>query len=67
MDFIQSIKNNIMMKIEDPFWNDSFSQNLPKWIHIWISSIGLGTGIFFIVNKELPFILFQNIQINQSI
>lgn len=39
------------MKIEDPFWNDKFNDNLPKWIHIWVSTIGIGSGILFILNS----------------
>ena len=50
MEQINSLKNKVMMKIEDPFWNQNFNENLPKWIHIWIVTIGLGTGILFILN-----------------
>ena len=39
------------MKIEDPFWNENFSENMPKWIHIWVVTLGLGSGIMFIVNS----------------
>ena len=56
MELVQTIKNTMMMRIEDPFWNSNFSENLPKWIHIWITSIGLGTGILFILNTIFPLV-----------
>jgi hypothetical protein len=51
MEIIDNIKSRITMKIEDPFWNDNFNENLPKWIHIWVVTIGLGSGIIFILNS----------------
>jgi hypothetical protein len=51
MEVINNIKNKITMKTEDPFWNENFSENMPKWIHIWVVTIGLGSGIMFIINS----------------
>ena len=51
MEKLREVKNSIGMKIEDPFWNDKFNDNLPKWIHIWVSTIGIGSGILFILNS----------------
>jgi hypothetical protein len=51
MDKLREVKNAIGMKIEDPFWNEKFSDNLPKWIHIWVATIGIGSGILFILNS----------------
>jgi hypothetical protein len=51
MEIIDNIKNKVSMKIEDPFWNENFNDNLPKWIHIWVVTIGLGSGIMFIMNS----------------
>ena len=51
MEVINNIKNKITMKTEDPFWNENFSENMPKWIHIWVVTIGLGGGIMFIINS----------------
>jgi hypothetical protein len=50
MEVLDNIKSKITMMTEDPFWNESFNENLPKWIHIWIATIGLGSGIIFIIN-----------------
>ena len=50
MELVRTIQNTMMMKIEDPFSNENFSQNLPKWIHIWVVTFGIATGIIFIVN-----------------
>jgi hypothetical protein len=51
MEIIDNLKSKITMKIEDPFWNDNFNENMPKWIHIWVVTLGLGSGIMFIVNS----------------
>jgi hypothetical protein len=53
MEKITEMKNKLGMKIEDPFWNEKFSDNLPKWIHIWVATIGIGSGILFILNSML--------------
>jgi hypothetical protein len=60
MELVSTIKNTMMMRIEDPFWNSNFSENLPKWIHIWITSIGLGTGIIFILNTIFQLVDKEN-------
>ena len=52
-DFVQTVKAKIAMRIEDPFWNQKFSDNLPKWIHIWVATVGLGSGILFILNSMI--------------
>ncbi len=44
---IKTIQENFRMNIEDPFWNETFMENLPKWIHIWIVSISLISSIAF--------------------
>jgi hypothetical protein len=51
MEIIDNLKNKVAMKIEDPFWNDNFNENIPKWIHIWVVTLGLGSGIMFIFNS----------------
>jgi hypothetical protein len=56
MDVIYKLRDRMNMKIEDPFSNTNFSENFPKWIHIWISTIGLGTGILFILNTIYPLV-----------
>jgi hypothetical protein len=60
MEQINSLKNKVMMKIEDPFWNQNFGENLPKWIHIWIVTIGLGSGILFILNTVFGMVNGEN-------
>lgn len=50
-DSITNVKSSLAMRIEDPFWNTKFMENLPKWIHIWVTTVGLGCGILFIVNS----------------
>ena len=47
------LKDKFAMRIEDPFWNKNFSENLPKWIHIWVATMGLGCGILFILNATI--------------
>jgi hypothetical protein len=44
---ISNMKENFGMKVEDPFWGETFAENLPKWIHIWIVSISVITSIVF--------------------
>jgi hypothetical protein len=51
MEIIDNIKSKVTMRIEDPFWNDNFNENMPKWIHIWVVTLGLGSGIMFIFNS----------------
>ena len=50
MELARTIQNTMMMKIEDPFSNQQFSENLPKWIHIWVVTLALGSGILFTLN-----------------
>jgi hypothetical protein len=52
-DFVESVKTSIATRIDDPFWNQKFSDNLPKWIHIWVATVGLGSGMLFILNSML--------------
>lgn len=40
-------REQLEMKLENPFWNEQFSENLPKWLHIWIVSIAFLSGILF--------------------
>jgi hypothetical protein len=60
MEKINRVKDKIMMKIEDPFWNGNFNENLPKWIHIWVVTIGLGCGILFIFNTVFDIVNGNN-------
>jgi hypothetical protein len=46
---ISNIKENFGMRIEDPFWNETFTENLPKWIHIWLVSITIISSIVFAI------------------
>ena len=47
MDKIVKIQENFKMKIENPFWNETFLENLPKWIHIWLVSISSISSVVF--------------------
>lgn len=60
MEIINNLRDRMNMKIEDPFSDTSFSENLPKWIHIWISTIALGTGVLFILNTIYPLVDKEN-------
>lgn len=47
MERVNNIREGLKMKIENPFWDETFSENLPKWIHIWLVSISFISSILF--------------------
>lgn len=47
MDKIARIQEYLRMKIENPFWDETFIENLPKWIHIWLTSISFISSVIF--------------------
>ncbi len=47
MERLHTIQENFNMKIENPFGDETFQENLPKWIHIWLVSISLISSIVF--------------------
>lgn len=47
MEKIGNIQENFRMKIENPFWDETFMENLPKWIHIWLVSISFISSVVF--------------------
>lgn len=50
MEKAKNIKETFMMRIENPFWNETFLENLPRWIHIWVVSISFIGSIMFSIN-----------------
>ena len=60
MEKFNNFQQNLKMKIENPFWDETFLENLPKWIHIWLVSLSFISSIVFTftyltnyINKDL--------------
>jgi hypothetical protein len=49
------------MRIENPIWNETFRENLPRWIHIWVVSIVLISTIVFGLNNLFNFVSKDNL------
>lgn len=49
------------MRLENPIWNETFRENLPRWIHIWIVSIVLISVIVFGINNLINFVSRDNL------
>lgn len=50
MEKVNHMKEAFMMRIENPFWNETFLENLPRWIHIWVVSISFIGSIIFSIH-----------------